>query len=134
MKKILTISLMLFSVVAFSKEIRITIEGGKPCKSNPTEVCFNRVYTHDNDKSFVKSCTGRGINPCPKSGIVSVGHANLDSDAIVALVETSILTGNNSGKGVVQGTEGVIATYTWTGKVNADGLLDYEINISTIEE
>lgn len=134
MKKILTISLMLFSVLAFSKEIKITREGGKPCKSNPSEVCYNRVYTHDTERSYHRSCTGKGLNECPKAGVVSVGHANLDTDAIVSLVETNILSGSTSGKGVVKGTEGVIATYSWSGKVNLDNIMEFEINITTVEE
>lgn len=131
MKKLITLSLMLVSVFAFSKDIKITRSGGKPCKSNENEVCFKTVDVTQTERRYTQECMGRGINRCPKFGVVSTGADQLDVDAIQANVFNNILQGNNSGKGVVTGHEGVIATYHWKGRINADQMVEYEIDIST---
>lgn len=122
---------MLFTVFAYSKDIKITRTGGKPCRGNENEVCFKKVDITQTDRRYTQECSGRGINKCPKFGVISTGANHLDVDAIEGNVFNNILQGNNKGKAIVYGHEGVIATYHWNGKINEDDIVEYSIEIST---
>ncbi len=131
MKKTILFTLALFlTIFSYSKTIVIHKKGGKPCKDKPADVCYREVDVEDSERRYEQSCKGRGLNSCPKVGIVTVGSIAFDVDNFVVNVENAILAGSTSANGVITDTNGaVVAHYTWTGTVNIDGNLEYDIII-----
>lgn len=133
MKKIMiTMIAVLGMVSSNAKEIIITKEGGKRCKEDKSQVCYNYVKVSEREHSFHQDCKGKGINKCPKVGIVSVGGlSNFNFENFVVNVESEIIRGITEKKGVIFGEEEqIIAYYYWNGRVNENDIIEYEILIN----
>lgn len=134
MKKLLSLTLILLSSYAFSKEILITKQGGKPCKSDNTQMCYNRVYVHDTDARYTSRCEGRGGETCPKVYYVSIGGNSFNVEPTIAQIEKAIVEGETSGKGSVYENGVLVATYFYTGQLNEFDMLEYSITMNCIEK
>jgi len=133
MKKIMITMMAVLGIASLNaKEVIILKEGGKRCKEDKSQVCYNYVKTTDREHSFHQDCKGKGINQCPKVGIVSVGGlANFDFENFVVNVESEIIQGETEKNGVISDSEGQpIAYYSWNGRINDDDIIEYEILIN----
>jgi len=133
MKKIMiTMIAVLGMVSSNAKDVIITKKGGKKCKEDKSQICYDYIKTSDREHSFRQNCEGKGINQCPKVGIVSVGGlANFDFEGLVVNVESEIIRGETEKNGIIFNSEGQpIAYYSWNGRINDDDIIEYEILIN----
>ncbi len=133
MKTLLSLLLIFITTFSFAKEIVVTKQGGKPCKGNKSEICYDYVYYRDTNEKLTIKCTDAGNQGCPAGNIVVVGQHIMDVDGIIANVESEIIQGSLNGNGTVLGGGTVIANYSWVGLVNEDNILEYVITINTVE-
>ena len=130
-KTILLFASLMLAFTGFSKEIIITKKGGKKCSIGSSEICYDYVKVRDNEDRYTQTCKDKGPNKCPKVGIVSVGTIAFDMDNFIVNVENAIINGSTSASGVITDSNGVIvANYTWTGLINVEGNLEYDIIIN----
>ncbi len=133
LKRGLLLMLLSFVMVvdSYSKTYVITISGGRGFMCGATcGVCYDFVQIKDSETQYSKTCEGRGPNCCPKTGIVTVGSANLNVDGVEETVKQQVLSGNNSGTTILYDISGnQYGYYTWSGSVNTDGEVDCIITI-----
>ena len=122
----------LFVAQIQAKEVRIIKQGGKPCKFDKTKTCYDRIQIRSTEDIYSQSCTGANNETCPKVGIVTIGGSlAFHVDNFVFNVEQSILSGITSGNGVIHDSNNqVIANYAWTGLINSEGFIEYDIIIN----
>ena len=133
MKKIMiTMIAVLGMVSSNAKDVIIIKKGGKKCKEDKSQICYDYIKTSDREHSFRQNCEGIGINQCPKVGIVSVGGlANFDFEGLVVNVESEIIRGETKKKGIIFNEDGhTVAYYSWNGRINDDDIIEYEIIIN----
>lgn len=115
-----------------AKEIRLIKKGGKPCRGDKPEVCYDAIQVRSTDDVFQQSCSGSGINKCPKVGLMTVGGVlPFDVDVFVFNIEQDIVSGVTSRNGVIHDSNNeIIASYSWTGLVNSEGFIEFQAVIS----
>jgi hypothetical protein len=142
-KRFFKLLFLLFLILCFNgvfaaKIYVITIQGGRTywCNSGVCGVCYDFVQVKDSPTQYSKTCTGRGPNCCPKTGIVSVGTPPypVNIDLIEESVQNQINNGITTGAVTLLNPSGVeIGNYSWNGTVNEDDLIDCTITI-TLDE
>jgi hypothetical protein len=132
MKKItILLTTMFLSFSGFSKEIILKKQGGRKCSLFSSEICYDLVRIRDTPEKYRQECTGNGPNSCPKLGVITVGAMQFDVDNFVSNIEQNILSGITSGSGFITDQAGQIrASYVWTGEMNVEGNIEYEIHIN----
>ncbi len=122
----------LFTAQVQAKEIRLIKKGGEPCKGDKSKVCYDKVQIRSTDEVYQQACENPGHETCPKVGIVTIGGSlAFDADNFVFNIEQAILSGVTSGNGVIQDSNNqVVAHYNWTGLINSEGFIEYDIVIN----
>jgi hypothetical protein len=124
LKATLLCVLMALSVVSFGKEYRYKKSGGK--KHWLTGAVTYRTLTQTDNGTFQNnSCIGSGNETCHFG--VDGGSGSQFAD-LINNVEMSVAGGTTSGNGQFS-QDGQTFTYSYTGSVDSEGLVSYDLVI-----
>lgn len=130
MKYLLSLILISISLNCAFGKIKVVKQGGKKCGNS---VCYDYVQDviHNNGDRNI-TCRNKGHEKCPTYGVVSLEGAVVDLATIVDEVEQSISAGTNVGSFDVYSQGQLIGTCTFSGQINAEGIVEFEALIDAI--
>lgn len=117
-------------MISFGKEYRFKKQGGKKHWLTG-KVTYNTV-TYEETPELVKAeCIGEGHNECTWATNSSQGGGSSSQFAgIIYEVESAVSGGSESGSGTFE-QDGESFTYSYTGNVDSEGLLNYVLIIQS---
>lgn len=137
MKKIMITMMAVLGIASLeAKEIRLIKKDGQPCKGDKQNVCYDKIQIRNTEYAYQQACENPGYEKCPKVSIVTAGSAsgsiqNLNLEQFIVSVESAIIQGEIEKNGIIFGEEGQpIAYYSWSGRINEEEIIEYDILIN----